>query len=68
MSNREPVLLSQRETMALLNCGYDKFKKLLEAGIVPPGIGLGPRSMLWERDALIAHLTARNREQNSRAA
>lgn len=46
--------LNRREACALLNVCEARFRKLLNAGVIPPGIGLGPRSLRWERDELIA--------------
>ncbi len=41
--------LNRREAMALLNVSYDRFKKLLEEGSIPPGVGMGPKSLRWPR-------------------
>lgn len=48
--------MNRREACALLNVNPKRFKELIDAGVIPPGVGLGPRSLRWDRDELVATL------------
>lgn len=60
MSKIEPVLLSRKETMAMLGgMSYDTFRRLLAEGTIPQGIPIGGR-VRWSKDAIAAHLDRRS--------
>jgi predicted DNA-binding transcriptional regulator AlpA len=59
MATTEPMLMSRKETMAMLGgMSYDTFRRLLAQGSFPEGIRIG-RRVRWNRATVIEHLTTR---------
>jgi len=51
--------LNRRECMVLLNVSHGRFKDLLDAGAIPPDVGMGPKSLRWARADIEPLLVAR---------
>jgi predicted DNA-binding transcriptional regulator AlpA len=63
MSTIEPVLLSRKETMAMLGVmSYDTFRRLLAEGAIPEGIQIGSR-LRWSKTAIVACVSRRSSKQ-----
>lgn len=46
--------VNRRMALAILNVTAVKFARLIEDGKIPAGVGLGPRSLTWDQEELIA--------------
>ncbi|HML27629.1 MAG TPA: hypothetical protein PKE16_02090 [Hyphomicrobium sp.] len=59
MPTTEPILMSRKETMAMIGgVSYDTFRRLLADGSFPAGIQVGGR-LRWNRTVVIEHINAR---------
>lgn len=60
--------MNRRAACAILEVTREKFKLLIGTGVVPAGLGLGPRSLTWDRDGADRDPRWKARSRSSAAA